>query len=334
MIDRIQLRRPLTPSEVDKVVHTCKLMPVNSDNVKYKSGPDRKLTGVTVKIDTKDVAHIACSLHKIYNKNRHGRLDNTGICTVGDIRFAALELLPRLVGVDTSRATIRTVEIGMTMTMEHDPTTYVGWILSITERNAVKEFFTDPDYMADSLKTTIRKNARHSYKIYSKTREIKDKRRTAAARDAEADRYLRIETKHVYKDKTLPTLAWYVSTEHLRKLMTQFVREWSTAKFAAYAPETDAAPSEADRWAAMIQIYGITEFRRQTDRMFDAEAITAEGYKKRMMFAEGWDNAAKRYAAAKSPYGDEFLSAVRMYALAIKDKAGAGRAARCPQSTV
>lgn len=330
MIDRIQLRKPLTPSEVDKVVQTCHLLPVNSDNVKYKSGPDRKLTGVTVKIDTNGVAHIACSLHKIYNKNRYGCLDNTGICTVGDIRFAALELLPQLVGVDTSRATIRTVEIGMTMTMNHDPTIYVGWIVSITVRNEAKEFFTDPDYMADSLKSTIRKNARHSYKIYSKTREIRDKRRAAAARVSAADRFLRIETKHVYKDKKLPTLAEYVTTAHLRRLILQFVRDWSTAKFASYIPEADVVPSAAHLWASMIQIYGITEFRRQTDRMFDAKAITAASCQKRMAFADEWGNAGKRYTAgAKSPYGDEFLRVLRMNSMAIKNEAEAG-AVKCP----
>ena len=185
MIFRAKIKESVIPLVIEDFhLQQC----TRGNEVFYESSSYGKFDALFIRIRGQTI-QMKCSVHKLFEKMRSGKLDNSHTYRISEATEMIKYLFDSL-HVKISDAKVTYFEIGLNMQMQKDSLDYISMIQTIGED--AKEFFNDANFQKDRQRTTEKSRTKKKvFKIYDKTFEASEKRRTAEPN------ILRIET--IYK---------------------------------------------------------------------------------------------------------------------------------------
>lgn len=247
------------------------------------------------------------SCHKLYTKYTEGKLDNSNLYTCSQASATIYSLMDKL-QLNPEQVKCTRFEIGISMPMLYDPLLYIKEISRIAES---KETYIDSCYEKDRQRTTIRtKTVKKVLKVYDKTYEARDKGRDCI------DNILRIETIYKRQSQTIPAL---LSPSNLKRLQTQFYKDWTAAKFArTIKGDKGTKASQLDKAVGIIT-EGLTEYRDRQRQLFLNREITKKTWQTIRTFCDSWEAHSLHYKTVIGQYEKDYLETLNQcYSYVIK----------------
>lgn len=134
-------------------------------------------------------------------------------------------------------------------------------------------------------------------KIYDKTYEAKEKKRTVGSN------ILRIET--VYKHQSVP-LPQLIDNVSLNKMARIFYKDWSEIRFEReIIPAKGVKLSQLEK-AREIQRIGVTRYKERYRAMYMEGKLTKKQWETLRTFANSWDVEKKKYTEVMGELEQEF----------------------------
>ncbi len=229
MIDLLTLtKNGLSDLEVKQIVEFNKLQ-TNSkagklyyDNMNTKNITD----GFYLRIETNNRLKMVVSLHKYKNQIERKGFVNYDLFTMRQASKTA-ESLETQTGIQLNKLNVYGYEIGMNLYLKKDCRVYLDKIESIGLLDNKREFFVNPKYKNERLKTTyFYREMRKVFKVYDKNFEMAEKRRKE---DTGHPNILRIET--VFNRVEKMPMEKFMSPANITRLTDQFIKDWRTIHF-------------------------------------------------------------------------------------------------------
>lgn len=343
MFDKITIRAKVSN---DECVHLAQIHHLQSwtnergTQVDYRSSDNyKKFTGISVKIQNNTVT-LSTSLHKYWNDQNFGQLRNDNIFTISEAK-AAFEMLLFENGLLARKTKVVMFEIGLNMPVSYDPITFIELVRYLPRKNDIKEnkiMFIDANYKINRQKTSEKhKDIRRYFKIYDKTWEMKEKKRTTTkepltpkgeqenpsaslvplergqkeVRGKEQEvrgkekNILRIET--VYRRKNERSDKFFTD-ENINRLVKNFWVDWKDLFFfRTVRAYKGARKSEVER-ASIIVNTGTEAYLEQTKRDLETKKITAKQYRTIREFIRDYEANSHRYKTIVSEQEKEYNS--------------------------
>ncbi len=333
MFDKITIRAKVSN---DECVHLAQIHHLQSwtnergTQVDYRSSDNyKKFTGISVKIQNNTVT-LSTSLHKYWNDRNFGQLRNDTVFTISEAK-AAFEMLLFENGLLPQKTKVVLFEIGLNMPVSYDPITFIELVRYLPRKNDIKEnkiMFIDANYKINRQKTSEKhKDIRRYFKIYDKTWEMKEKKRstsTSSVTDAStgsvtgastgsvtgastisAPNILRIET--VYRRKNERSDKFFTD-ENINRLVKNFWIDWKDLFFfRTVRAYKGARKSEVER-ASIIVNNGTEAYLEQTKADFEKGKITAKQYRTIREFIRDYEVDSRRFKTIISAQENEYNS--------------------------
>jgi len=229
MIDLITLtQKGLTDQEIKQIVKNNNLQ-TNSkagkiyyDNMNTKNRLDK----FYIRIESNHHMKLMVSFHKYYNLLKTGRYDNSNLFNMNEVSKTA-ESIGTETGLKMDELNVYGYEIGMNLYLSKDCRKYLDKIQTIGILEAKREFFVNPKYKNERLKTTyFYREMRKVFKVYDKNFEMTEKKRIT---NPEYPFILRIET--VFNRVEKMTMLKFLSPDNMQRMTDQFLRDWRTIGF-------------------------------------------------------------------------------------------------------
>lgn len=294
MYDKIVIKATVDKEDMETIILRNYLEEcTRGGELYYRSTAYAHLDGVHLELRG-NLLRCKCSLCKLWEKQRTGRLDNwrpmTFAMAVGTLR----QLLARLC-VDPLRAVATYYEIGLTMKMEHPAEQYIRQV----EEASGRFLWNDANYPEFRQKTTEKsKYYRKVLKIYDKTFEADSR-----GRHHVPDNVLRIET--VYRHQRTP-LTQLADPLFMAKLGRIFYRDWSEMQFARQLKAAKGIKlSQLDK-AREIQRLGVTRYKERYRQLYREGQITRKQWETIRTFADRWPRHCQDYTEQPGPLETEF----------------------------
>lgn len=303
MIDKIELSKI-----VDIEIEGAQIIDQNNleecrrgDKTFWQSTEWGRFSGVFVKLDESGVLSVKASLHKIWQREQDGHLDNSRRMRLEDVDDA-LTILQRVVGVDLSDTIVHYFEIGCNLKMTRDPAQYIAELETVEAEKGRKVLYMDANFEEQRQKTSIKsKDMRKVLKIYDKSHEAADR-----GRDDVEPGVLRVETIYKRQKIPLPKLL-----EMLPQYARRFARDWIACRFKAEI--------EADRGKKVSEIVkardimreGLDEYLERCRNDYLLRRLTKKQWETVRVFAKAWAVEKVHYRWAPSVYEVEYKEKLR-----------------------
>ena len=321
MFDKITIRAKVSN---DECVHLAQIHHLQSwtnergTQVDYRSSVNyKKFTGISVKIQNNTVT-LSTSLHKYWNDRNFGQLRNDTVFTISEAK-AAFEMLLFENGLLPQKTKVVLFEIGLNMPVSYDPITFIELVRYLPRKNDIKEnkiMFIDANYKINRQKTSEKhKDIRRYFKIYDKTWEMKEKKRSTSPptplleergdNTAKEKNILRIETLYRRKNERSDK---FFTDENINRLVKNFWIDWKDLFFfRTVRAYKGARKSEVER-ASIIVNNGTESYLEQTKADFEKGKITAKQYRTIREFIRDYEVDSRRFKTITSPQENEYNS--------------------------
>lgn len=229
MIDLITLiDRGLTDEEIKHIIETNNLQTNTKsgkpyyDNMNTKNRYDK----FYIRIESNRNMKLMVSLHKYRNYLTKGEYTNYDLFNMDEVSETA-KAIGTATGLQMEDLSVYGYEIGMNLYLSKDCRSYLDKIETIGILDAKKEFFVNPKYKNERLKTTyFYREMRKVFKVYDKNFEMTEKKRTE---NTGHTNILRIET--VFNRLEKMPMVKFLSPENIQKMTDQFLRDWRQIGF-------------------------------------------------------------------------------------------------------
>jgi len=192
------------------------------DNMSTKNRYDK----FYIRIESNQNMKLMVSFHKYKNYLETGMYDNSNLFSMNEVSKTA-EAIGTETGLKMDELNVYGYEIGMNLYLSKDCRKYLDKIQTIGILEAKREFFVNPKYKNERLKTTyFYREMRKVFKVYDKNFEMTEKKRLT---DPEHPFILRIET--VFNRVEKMTMLKFLSPENMQRMADQFIRDWRTICF-------------------------------------------------------------------------------------------------------
>lgn len=295
-------------AQVDSYTHAQELIRsehlqrcMEGGRVFYQLSALANLQGVSMKLDGGRL-QIKCSLHKQHSRLTGGRLDNTGMFTVGQARRTVCELFGRW-DVDIGCARVTYFEIGLNIPVRGDPMEYIALMESAGPAGS-RELFCDANFEKNRQKTTDkRRTVRKYFKVYDKGFEAREK-----GRECEGN-ILRVET--VYRRQDIP-LGVLMEPEYTDRLTGMFCRDWLSVEFRRRVSAVKGVKASQLERAACIMRTGAEAYLREAKARWRDGSLTGKQYRTMREFAQNWEKVRHMFAlvpdSKEIEYRDKLLA--------------------------
>lgn len=295
MFDKVILKGKIDTADIDTIVLRNYLEQcTKGDELYYTSTAYANFEGCFITLSG-DSIKCKCSINKLWQKSRTGKLDNSRPMTFRNAVKTIYELLMRLC-LKPENTIVTYYEIGLTMKLTHPATEYISRV----EEVGGKVLWNDANYPENRQKTTERsKYYRKILKIYDKTYEAEEKGR----RDVGAN-IVRIES--IYRHQSIGLLE-LIDEANLRKMAKIFYTDWSGIRFVR---ELSATPGiklcQLDK-AREIHRLGIDRYKERYRAMYMDKKITKKQWETIRNFARSWPDERGRYIEELTSYEKEYM---------------------------
>ena len=293
MYDKIVIRADIDPADRDTIILRNYLEEcAQGDEVYYRSTAYAHLDGVHLELRGNRL-RCKCSICKLWEKGRTGRLDNWRPMTFAMAVRTLRQLLLRLC-IDPRRAVATYYEVGLTMKMSRPADEYIR---QVTEASG-RLLWNDANYPEARQKTSEKS------KYYRKVLKIYDKTYEAASRGRHVPGHvLRVET--VYRHQSTP-LTQLADPLFMSKLGRTFYRDWSEMQFIRRLKAAKGIKlSQLDK-AREVQRIGVTRYKERYKQLYSEGKITRKQWETIRTFANHWPEHRANYAEEPGPLEQEF----------------------------
>lgn len=283
MFDRITIKARIDPADTETIVLKNYLEECSEgDEVYYKSTQYANFDGVFIELRG-DTLRCRCSICKLWEKSRTGKLDNSRPMTFAMAVRTIGELMLRLCA-RPEQTDVTYYEIGLTMRLTHEAADYIREVSECAGR----VLWNDANYPENRQKTSEKsKYYRKVMKIYDKSFEAAEKGRKGVK-----DRVLRVET--IYKHQKV-NLSALTATENLKKIGRIFYQDWSELKFVReLVPAAGVKISQLEK-AREIQRIGVTRYKERYRAQWQDGKLTKKQWETMRTFANNWEIERARY---------------------------------------
>jgi hypothetical protein len=293
MFDKIIIKARIDVGDIDTIVLRNYLEQcTEGDELFYKSTAYANFDGCFIEVRGNQLK-CKCSINKLYEKERSGKLDNSKPMTFRNAVRTINALLNKLC-VRPENAVVTYYEVGVTMKMPRPATEYI----SLCEDAAGRVMWNDANYPVDRQKTTEKsKYYRKVLKIYDKTFEGVSKGRKVD------NNVLRVET--VYKHQQVPILE-LLSNETMAKIGRVFYNDWTAARFVRdIEPCGGVKMSQIDKARELLRL-GVDRYREKYKTMYQEGKLTKKQWETIRNFASSWPHEKDRYKEIERDEEREF----------------------------
>lgn len=293
MFDKIIIKARIDVGDIDTIVLRNYLEQcTEGDELFYKSTAYANFDGCFIEVRGNQLK-CKCSINKLYEKERSGKLDNSKPMTFRNAVRTINALLNKLC-VRPENAVVTYYEVGVTMKMPRPATEYI----SLCEDAAGRVMWNDANYPVDRQKTTEKsKYYRKVLKIYDKTFEGVSKGRKVD------NNVLRVET--VYKHQQVPILE-LLSNETMAKIGRVFYNDWTAARFVRdIEPCGGVKMSQIDKARELLRL-GVDRYREKYKAMYQEGKLTKKQWETIRNFASSWHHEKDRYKEIERDEEREF----------------------------
>lgn len=293
MFDKIVFKARINIEDTDTIVLRNYLEQcTEGDEIYYKSTAYANFDGCFIELRG-DRLKCKCSINKLYNKGKTGKLDNSRPMTFAIGVRVIKELLMRLC-IREEDAIITYYEIGITMRLSHSPDSYIRMVEDVADRI----LWNDANFPEMRQKTTEKsKYFRKVMKIYDKTFEAGEKGRNVGAN------ILRIET--VYRHQNVPMLE-FISNLFMSKVGRIFFQDWNGLRFVReLSPAKGVKMSQLDK-AREINRIGVDRYKKKYKQLYSAGKLTKKQWETIRTFANNWHKEREKYVEEVGELEQEF----------------------------
>lgn len=294
MFDKITIKGKVAIEDVPTVVLKNYLEEcTQGDEVFYKSTAYANFDGCHIEIRGTQIK-CRCSICKLWSKEHTGKLENSKPMTMANAVRTINSLLLRLM-LRPEDAWVTYYEIGLTMKMERPADEYINEVLDIKERT----MWNDANYPVNQQKTTEKsKHFRKIMKIYNKTHEAEEKKRTGVEKNV-----LRIETIYRHQKVALTEL---ISSYFLRKIGRIFYDDWTALHFRRNIRAKDGVRLGQLERARELFAIGPDEYMAKYKQMFIDRQITKKQWETMRTYAKQWDRHKEMFVEEQTEYESEY----------------------------
>lgn len=295
MFDKIILKGKIDTADIDTIVLRNYLEQcTKGDEVYYTSTAYANFEGCYITLNG-DMVKCKCSINKLWQKTRTGKLDNSRPMTFRNAVKTIHELLMRIC-LKPENAIVTYYEIGLTMKMSAEASEYIKRVEDV----AGKQLWNDANYPENRQKTTERsKYYRKILKIYDKSFEAEDKGRTDVGKNI-----VRIES--IYRHQSVKLLD-LIDDVNLRKLGKIFYEDWLSLRFVRNLYATPGIKMCQLDKAREIHRLGIARYKEKYRDMYLTKRITKKQWETIRNFARSWPDERKRYIEEKTAFEEEYM---------------------------
>lgn len=263
----------------------------------WQSNEWGRFSGCFVKLEENGRLTVKASLHKLWQREQNGHLDNSRRMKLADVP-EAVRVLQSVVGVDLSTANVHYFEVGCNLRMERDPSEYIAELLTVEAEKGRKELYMDANFEEQRQKTSIKsKDMRKVLKIYDKSHEAADRGRS----DVEPQ-VLRVET--IYKRQKIPI------AELLANLPTyarRFQLDWMACRFKAdLAADPGCRASQIEKARDIMGAASLDDYLERQRCNYLLHRITKKQWETIRLFARAWPQEKTHYCWVASAYETEY----------------------------
>lgn len=295
MFDKVIFKGKIDTADIDTIVLRNYLEQcTKGDELYYTSTAYANFEGCHITLNG-DMVKCKCSINKLWQKSKTGKLDNSRPMTFRNAVKTMHEVLMRLC-LKPGNCIVAYYEIGLTMKMSAEATEYIN----LVEDVAGKQLWNDANYPMNRQKTTERsKYYRKILKIYDKTFEAGEKGRKDVG-----DNIIRIES--IYRHQSVKFLD-LIDEANLRKLGKIFYEDWLSLRFARNLYATPGIKMCQLDKAREINRLGIARYKEKYKNMYLAKKITKKQWETIRNFARSWPDERKRYIEELTSYEKEYM---------------------------
>lgn len=299
MFDKVILH-----AQLDDVAHAEYLIGLEhlqrcteGDRVYWSSTALANLAGVSMRIDGNTVK-INCSLHKMYYRAYHGRLDNTQMFTISQARQIAYELLEAW-RLDIRKVRVTYFEVGLNLPVDCEPLEYISLMCSVGSSRD-KELFNDANFEKNRQKTTEKGRAiKKVFKVYDKGFEVRNK-----GHDMPCN-ILRIET--MYRRQNI-LLGDFLSENNVSRLLSIFYSDWTEVEFRRKISSSGGVKFSQIERAEKVMQYGTEKYLQMTREDFASGVLTAKQFRTIREFVQKWDELKQKFKFIPDLRETEYMS--------------------------
>ena len=293
MFDKVIIKGRIDTADIDTIVLRNYLEQcTKGDELYYTSTAYANFEGCFITLNG-DIIKCKCSINKLWQKSRTGKLDNSRPMTFRNAVKTINELLMRL-SLKPENTVVTYYEVGLTMKMSQQATEYISRV----EEVGGKVLWNDANFPENRQKTTERsKHYRKILKIYDKTFEAAEKGRFVGSN------VLRIES--IYRHQSIPLLE-LIEESNLRKLARIFYNDWSSIRFVRELSATSGIRLGQLEKAKEIHRLGVDRYKEKYKDLFMEKKITKKQWETIRNFARSWPEEKTRYIEEVTAYESEF----------------------------
>lgn len=305
MVDRIVLVVGVNSSDYNAIRERVKMIECREGNeVFYRNTLAGRFEALELQLRGGKLT-IKGSLHKFYNKEKNGRLENIGMFSFGDARTAFGMLFARL-GITGKGAILTYFEIGANLIVPEPPIEYIKAMQSIKGVGG-KLMFNDANYRQDRQRTTEKsKTIKKHFKVYDKNHEMEERGKSLPL----GYNILRIES--VYK-RQRRKLEQFLSEENARKLVGGFFKDWESVYFApVLKAKKGVRESEKAKALEIIQL-GTDSYIAKMKEEYNLGIITKKVLRGAQEFAKKWETNRKKFQLTETEQEKGYFEALREF---------------------
>lgn len=310
MIDLITLtKQRLTDTEIQSIVEFNKLQTnTKAGKVYYNNVNTKNISdGFFLQIEINKRLKLSASLHKYKNWTTNKGFVNYDLFTMQEAEQSAYKLLSNT-GLDLNELNVYSYEIGMNLYLPQDCRIYLDSIESIGVSDSKKDFWVNPKFKNERLKTTyLYREVRKIFKAYDKNFEMIEKRRTE---DTGHINILRIET--VFNRVERMPLVRFLSTENLLNMTNRFIKDWRTIHFKIYTVVPPGTSTLKRELCNSILTSSPETVLNNAKVDLSSNRITPKQYRRiREFIQHEWNSFKKLITVEQSPEEKEFRKALK-----------------------
>ena len=285
MLDKMIFRARIDDSLVPGIVESFHLQRCTVESkVFYESSAYGNFDALFIRIRDGTI-QVKCSVHKMWEKQQGGLLDNSKTYRLSQARDMIRSLFDTM-GIEYKQVRVTYFEIGLNMRMAGDPLSYIESIDYVGEAEA-RELFNDANFQKNRQRTTEKSRTKKKvFKIYDKTFEALERRRTAD------ENILRLET--VYKRQDI-RLDEFLEPFFFNKIANRFWLDWYAATFRRELIADKGIKQSQLEKAREILRYGKDEWLAMSRESYRSGRITRKQWETIRLFARAWPSLKVRF---------------------------------------
>jgi hypothetical protein len=317
MIDLLILTKNGIPDEEIKRIVERNSLQTNSkagkiyyDNINLKNIVD----GFYLRIETNKRLKLVVSLHKYKNLLEKKGFVNYDLFTMSEANETA-QKLGAVTGLQLNDLNVYGYEIGMNLYLPQDCSRYLDKIKSIGILDSKRDFFVNPKYKNERLKTTyFYREMRKVFKVYDKNFEMQEKRRKE---DTGHPNILRIET--VYNRVEKMPMRKFLTKTNMHNMTDRFIKDWRTVQFEISANAPKGTGSTKQKLCEDILTHGKEKVLTSAQTDLKEKVLTPKQFRRIREFIQyDWDTFKASVKVVQGNEEREFREAIKNTIILLK----------------